>query len=276
MRIAILISGRAARYDVCLLPLLKHNSNVVIDVFMSLNDENCNYYDIMKEHLKPWLKGCVIKKYIIPEEVAELFNPNESIATHKKQVNLQKINGKFLPNNCLSMYYNDNIAFRLACEYADKNNFEYDYYMKYRSDIINVTIPTFTTLNDDNIHLHCSTPLCNFISGGIYHKPIVSDAFSWGNRKTMNIYCNTYDFVIKKNKEYNGIYYIAFECSLTDHMYEVNIPITYHNIKYSLDKNRRMFDDVHSDTRAMIINQTHVLKITDNNSIDYFEADKQE
>jgi hypothetical protein len=59
-------------------------------------------------------------------------------------------------------------------------------------------------------------------------------------------------------------------------MYEVNIPITYHNIEYSLDRNRRMFDDVHSDTRAMIRNQTLFLKITDNNSIDYVESDKQE
>ena len=89
----------------------------------------------------------------------------------------------------------------------------------------------------------------------------------------MNIYCNTYDFVIKKNKEYNGKYYIAYECSLTDHMYEVNMPITYHNINYQLDKNRRMFDN---DPNRMIKNQTHVLKITDNNSTDYIKADKQE
>ena len=46
----MLISGRAARYDVCLLPLLIKNNDITIDIFMSINDENenCNYYNEMK------------------------------------------------------------------------------------------------------------------------------------------------------------------------------------------------------------------------------------
>jgi len=281
MRIALLISGRASRYDVCLLPLLQYNTdtNINIDVFMAINDENedCNYYNIMKEKLNPWLKNCIIKKYVIPEETMLLFNPNESISTrlNHAQVNLQKINNKFLPYNCLSMYYNDNLSFNLACEYADNNNFEYDYYIKYRSDIINIYLPNFNKSNDV-IHLHSVTPICNFISNGLINVPIVSDAIAYGNRKTMRIYCNTYDFVIKKNKQYNGKYFIAYECSLTDHIYENIVPISYFTIPYSLDKNRRMFDNVHEDSRQIIKNQQYFLKITDDTSIKYIKEDKQE
>lgn len=48
------------------------------------------------------------------------------------------------------------------------------------------------------------------------------------------------------------------------------------NINYSLDKNRRMFDDIYDDTRAMIPNQEYILKITDEDSIKHIDADKQE
>ena len=95
----------------------------------------------MQQLLGPYLKGLYIKKYQIPNDIFEIFNENESIATHKIQVNLQKINGKFVPNNCLSMYYNSKNAFNMATEYADKNGFEYDTYMNFRSDIMNFTFP---------------------------------------------------------------------------------------------------------------------------------------
>ena len=41
MRIALLITGRAARYDVCLLPILQNTPYHDIDIFMSINDEPC-------------------------------------------------------------------------------------------------------------------------------------------------------------------------------------------------------------------------------------------
>jgi hypothetical protein len=277
MRIAILISGRAARYDVCLLPLLNNNPQYDINIFMSINDENedCEYYNIMKEKLKPWLKSCVIKKYIIPDEITKIFNPDESISTHGRQANLQKINNKYLPYNSLSMYYNDNNAFKNACFYAENNGFEYDYYMKYRSDIINQQLPQIIP-NKDEILLYSAIPLCNFTSCGIFKKPIVCDAIAWGNKKTMSIYCNTYSYVLNKIYEYNGKYYVAHECSLTDNIYENNIHISYHNVPYSLDKDRRMFDDIIIDSRKPIPNQENFMKITDKNAILYIPCIKQE
>jgi hypothetical protein len=275
MKIALLISGRATRYDACLLPILK-NSIHEIDVFMSINDEfdNCEYYNKMKGQLHLWLKGCIIKKYIIPEAIIRLFNSTTSISSHGGQVNLQKIGDKYLPSNCLSMYYNDNLSFMQACEYADKNKFEYDCYMKFRSDIIIDKIPDNLFLPNDNT-LHSVIPEINFTSGGIYRKPIVSDIIAWGNRQSMIVYCNTYRYVLEKNIQYNGTYYIAGECSLTDNIYENNILIKYHSIPYLLDKNRRMFDNIMIDTRLKINTQTHILKITDKNSTEFINPQRQ-
>jgi hypothetical protein len=244
---------------------------------MSINDENeyCNYYNEMKIKLKPWLKNIIIKKYIIPEETADLFNPNESISSNRIQTNLQPENGKKLPIHCLSMYYNDNKCFKMACEYADNNNFEYDYYMKYRSDIINSTVPIIYSKEKDNIHLYCAIPLCNFTSGGLFKKPIICDAFAWGNRKTMSIYCNTYKYCILKNKEYNGKYYIAFECSLTDNIYENNVPVSYCNMPYNLDKNRRMFDSSYNNIFRILPNQ-YIMNINDLDSTKHIDVEPQE
>ena len=231
----------------------------------------------MKKKLEKWIKCCEIKKYEVPRKIADIFNPNESI-THpdKIQVNLHNINNKFLPYNCLSMYYNDNNCFKMACHYAEENSFDYDVFLKYRSDIINDNIPNFSNVVYNEYNLHCTVPICNFLSHGIFKKMIVSDAFAWGNKKTMSIYCNTYNYVLDKIKEYNGKYYVAFEDSLTDSIYTNSLPITYYNIHYGIDKNRRMFDDIKNDTRNPIPNQTHFIKIVDDKSIEYIEMEKQE
>jgi hypothetical protein len=150
MKIAVLISGRITRYDHCLIHFLINSSKINdMDLFLSINDDNieCEYFQIMKKILEPWIKCCEIKKYEIPPKIVDIFNSNESMASHKIQCNLQNINNKFLPYNCLSMYYNDNKSFEIACQYAEINNFEYDVFLKYRSDIINNDIPNFSKVN---------------------------------------------------------------------------------------------------------------------------------
>jgi hypothetical protein len=270
MRIAMLISGRAARYDVCLLNLLQNTTYHEIDLFMAINDENtdCEYYNVMKKKLAPYLKKCIIKKYEIPQEIFDMFDNSIS------PVNLQKINNKFVPNTCLSMYYNNNLAFNMACEYADTNLFEYDCYMKYRSDIIDFVIPKeIPIIKNEDLHLHCPIPPCNFLHNGLW---ITNDAISWGNRNTMKVYCNTYDYTIEKIKEYNGKYFVAHESCLTDNIYENNIPRTFYHIPYSLEKNRRMFDKIYDDSRSPVQKQTHILNINDENSLEYIHPEKQE
>lgn len=281
MKIAILISGRIARYESCLLPILNNSPYHDIDLFISVNDKdknkNCKYYNDMKRNLNKWLKFINISEFNIDKETFNIFNPDISISKKiKKPVCLQKINGKYVPYNVLSMYYNDMITFNKACEYACKMNIEYDLYLKFRSDIICYNIPKNIIKPDNNkIHLYNHVPLCNFISNGLYNKPIICDAYAWGNAKTMKIYCNTYNYVINKIKEYNGMYYVAYECSLTDNIYENNIEHSYYYYGYKLDKNRRMFDDIDNDIRDPIPNQSE--RNVDINTFDkYIPSSKQE
>jgi hypothetical protein len=279
MRIAMLISGRAARYDVCLLNLLQNTTYHEIDLFMAINDENtdCEYYNIMKKRVAPYLKKCIIKKYEMPQEIFDMFNSNESITTNgpHPQMNLQKINNKFVPNNCLSMYYNNNLAFNMACEYADTNLFEYDCYMKFRSDIIDFVIPENMPMNNNVLHLHCPTPVYNFTSFGLFKKPVINDVISWGNRNTMKVYCNTYNYTIEKIKEYNGKYIVHHESCVTDNIYENNISHTFYDIPFGLEKNRRMFDNIYDDSRTPVPKQTHILNINDENSLEYIPPDNE-
>jgi len=227
MKIAMIISGRATSYEKGLLEILK-NTEHDVDLFMSINNVDCEYFDIMKERLGKWLKFCSIKEFIYPED---FINNNENGVR-------QLINGRKIPYNPLSMFYNERIAFQAATKFADENNFEYDYYIKFRADIGDTYLPGFL---DEN-KLLCATPKCQFIGNGVHKKLIVSDAFAWSNRKIMDVYFNTYDFLMKKNKELNNNYYIAYECTVTDNIIENNIEYEYIDIKYELDNNRRMFD----------------------------------
>jgi len=132
MEIALLISGRATRYEVCLLPFLISNSNKYnfsLFILINDNDKDCQYYQIMKEKLKKWLKILDIEEYKIPESFKKKFKPENKLS-------LQKINDKWLPYNCLSMLYNDNKAYNMAIKYEKENNIKYDIIMKFRSDIL--------------------------------------------------------------------------------------------------------------------------------------------
>ena len=71
MRIAMLISGRAARYEVALLKILENTNYHDIDLFMSINDKNtdCKYYQTMKIALKKWIKCCYINEFKIDQNL---------------------------------------------------------------------------------------------------------------------------------------------------------------------------------------------------------------
>jgi hypothetical protein len=232
MKIALLISGRATRYEVCLLPILE-NSKHEIDLFMSINGEECEYYEEMKETLKPWLKGLYIHPYVIPEGVEFNFEPIP---------NAQYINGKWLPFNVMSCFFNDHNAMNMAVNYETENNIKYDCFMKFRPDIYIQSIPEELSIPTPGLKIYSIFPLCHFISNGIYKVPIVSGSWDWGNKESMLIYCNTYNYILQKLKETNGTYYVASECSLTDNIYENNVPYEYVRYTYGVDINRRVFD----------------------------------
>ena len=68
----MLISGRAARYEVCLLPILEA-CGYTIDLFMSINDTDGLYYTVMREKLAKWIKGLYIHPYVIPADFKTEF-----------------------------------------------------------------------------------------------------------------------------------------------------------------------------------------------------------
>ena len=237
MRVAVLISGRAARYEVCLYNILQKRK-YDYDLFISVNDEPCKYYDIMKEKLSPWLKGLEVSPYTIP---------NDFKNSHKDSVT-QCVNGKFVPQNVMSMYFNDMKAFNMATEYADNNGFEYDVYLKYRSDLIVDDMPNFEKTDDYKIY--SAVPSCDFTRKTIdgVEVPIVCDAIAYGNRESMECYTDTYNFVLDMNERFGGDYMLHFETCLTQNVYYKNVPVERFNYPYKLDGNRRIFDTVWSDS----------------------------
>jgi hypothetical protein len=236
MRIALLISGRATRYEVCLLPFLINNSkNYDIHLFMSINNKKCQYYEIMEEKLNKWLKGINIEEYFIPENIYNIFTNNPD-----KKIPLQNINDKWVPYNILSMFYNDNKSYNMAIKYQEENNIKYDIFMKFRSDILNFELNNIPYQN--NLHLYNCVPICWFITHGIHKIKCLSDAIAWGNEETMKNYCSCYNFSIEKLLETKGEYYIAFEDTITDNILEKKIPYSFHKLNYHLDINRRIFD----------------------------------
>jgi hypothetical protein len=235
MKIALLISGRAARYEVCLLPILESCKNdYEIHLFMSINDDDALYYKCMRENLKNYLKDIYIKKYSLPE--------NFKYTHTGSRWNMQKINGEYMPYNIMSMFWNDHNAFEMAVKYSEDNKIKYDIFMKFRSDITKTSLPKVKIIDENEYHLYCVNPIVSFISNGIYKEPIVCIDCAWGNYKSMKVYCNTINYVLQKNKETDGTYFICLESSATDNIVENKLPYSFVNNSYKLDMHRRIFD----------------------------------
>lgn len=280
MKIAVLISGRSVRYEVCLLPILK-KSKYDIDLFISINHTPCKYYNIMQERLLPWLKGFYICPYTIPENFVENIHPLTS---------KQFIDGKFLPFNVLSMFFNDKNAFNMAKKYADRNGFEYDAYLKFRSDIVADDLPEI--VKTDEYKIFSIIPHC-FNQCGIVDRelkmvnenikvPWVSAAIDYGNRKSMEVYCETYNFILDINEKFDGNYHIHYENCLTQNLYNAKINIQHFNYYYGIDRNRRIFDtfwknagtDSCGDTRVNNLDGAlEVLNIEDWETTDHIPPD---
>jgi hypothetical protein len=205
-KIALLISGRATCWENCLLPVLKNSTDYDIDLFMSINNNNpnCNYFKIMENELTDYLKGLYINEYNVPDD---FINTSEHIYTVK-----QFVNNKYVPLNILSMWFNYKNAFEMACHYQKKNNFEYDFFMTFRSDIIVDKIPLFQV--EDDILYYIKQP-CQFICFGIHQFENISAEWVFCKKNIMEKYLDTYNFIIEQSK-LNNNYICHFESNVTD------------------------------------------------------------
>ena len=190
-KIALLISGRATCWEICLLNVLKNSIDYDINVFMSINNnnENCNYFNLMKKELAPYLKGVYIKEYTVPEDFI-------NTSTHQYSVK-QLVGNKYVPLNILSMWFNYKNAFDMACNYEINNQIEYDYFMVFRSDIIIDKIPLFETPKDN--FLYSINQPCQFNGFGIYNVPIISQEWVYAKKNIMSVYLETYNYIIEKS-----------------------------------------------------------------------------
>jgi hypothetical protein len=85
-------------------------------------------------------------------------------------------------------------------------------------------------------------PLCQFLGNGLHRVPVLCDAWAWGSRELMGVYFNTYDFVLRMNRQMDGRYFINFEECITDNIVESKVPYAFAHYEYHLDRNRRIFD----------------------------------
>jgi hypothetical protein len=238
MKIALIIPGRAARYDVCLLPILqktRHN----IDVFMSINDsEDCEYYNKMKQELKVWLRGVRFEEYKLPADFVFDVEFNKPL-----EFQHQIIDGKEVPYNQMSMYYNTMMAFQMACNYETESGVKYDLFMRFRSDICYTELPDILEhVDESEFKLYSVVPHCDMTALAKHKVRIVSDIWAWSNRKTMSVYCDAYNYVLHQLYETKGKYLSHPESGITDIIYDNRIPVIYIEIPYYLDRNRRIFD----------------------------------
>ena len=229
MRVALLISGRLKCYDTRLIPLLSQSSYNV-DLFASVNDQDGEYYDTARNKLSPWLRGLSIE----PFSFCERFN--KTFITRSPEGHM--------PFGQMSCFYNDRKSFELATQYADENGFEYDAYLKYRSDIITGSLPEISIGTDTEIF--SVIPWNNHTAPVVTRDPIgygelvpwVSDAIVYGNREAMNKYTETYDFCLEMIELFSGDYPCNFEPSVTQNAHDKKLKINYFNSPYSLDPSR--------------------------------------
>ena len=221
--------------------MLKIKFNFELFISINSNSPDCQYFTMMKNELSFYLKNIYIKEYVVPDD---FINTSNHIYTVK-----QLVNNKYVPLNILSMWFNYKNAFKMACDYEEQHNFKYDFFMTFRSDIIIDKIPLFKEVKD-NILYSINQP-CQFTSFGIYKVPIISPEWVYSKKNVMSQYLETYNFIIQQSKIDNN-YICHYESNVTDNCMQKNINvIRVCNLNYSVDANRRRFDnwDAIKDTR---------------------------
>ena len=231
MKIAILISARLKCYQSCLLPLLEQ-TKYEVDLFCSINDIESQYYDIARNTLRFWLKDLYVHPYSFPKRFEDIFiNINTNLPEPK-------------PYNPMSMFFNDRNAFDMATKYAESNGFEYDAYMKYRSDIITSSLPEINIV--DSYKIFSVIPWCNYTAPVVVREPLgygkdvpwVSDAIVYANRNSMQAYTETYNFCMEMLELFDGRYPCNFEPSVTQNVYDKVLEVEYFENPYSIDPSR--------------------------------------
>jgi hypothetical protein len=259
MNVALFISGRLLGYNKCLIPLLnKFPKEYNIKVFFSINtlslDKSEDILVIIND-----------LKQLLGDRFGDIYYENYKLPYEWVSIKLQHQQDAFSYNQ-MSCFYNDKQNLRLIEDYQTKNNMTFDIISKIRSDMIIQSSIIYLKRDDpDTLLIRTSDTKLKFwghlhdFSKITYH--MISDAFAYGNIKSMRIYCRTHDWSLEQNKLLNGRYACTFEPLLTNSI--INYRISDHddgnnNPNITSD---RLFD--------IFLNNTNNIKIVYESDIKY-------
>jgi hypothetical protein len=208
--IAIFISGRMLGYKENLVPFINSLKNRYnIKLFFSINifsfEDHNVYIPLIIHELQTEfgdiLAYCNFEEYKMPKSFVE---------------NRLKYQINNFHYNCLSCFYNDKKNLELIEKYEIDKNIKFDVICKTRSEIQFRTNVDFIIDNEDELVLHNKHMVSIRYWGHIHQNTpaMISDAFAYGNKNSMKIYCKTYDWILQNNQ--SRIYSQSFEIYLTD------------------------------------------------------------
>jgi hypothetical protein len=267
LTIALFISGRLTCYEEYLLPLLEYlNKKYKINLFCSINSD---YNEKYVNDLKKYLVNINFERFMYSEE----WISNRIL--HKKT---------FLgPFNQLSMFYNDLKCFKMIEKYQHDNNMEFDIICKIRPDMKFNDFSNIIFIKDDKnlLIINSCVPQYQIYMFGHKDTPLmICDAFAYGNFESMQIYCNTYNWIIEQDKILLGTYDRTFEpylnesilcCCFDTYKEQINttekiidkflnnprnIKIRYFNAPYLHSDKRKIFDNINIPKQMTFENTT--------------------
>lgn len=209
--VALFISGRLTCYEEVLIPVLRFlDSRYDIHLFCSINGERDEYHINAEKNLAKWLRNISYETYKVPENFIQNTHP---------ETLFQNVNGQKIPYTVLSCFYNDRKAFNLIDAYEKENGTSFDVISKIRPDLMfkDYNFIVFKKDSPDDILLHSCIPPAQIYIYGYKSIPMcICDAFAYGNKKVMEIYTRTYEYILHENTKRNGNFRINYEPSLTE------------------------------------------------------------
>jgi hypothetical protein len=220
--IAIFISGRLLGFREFLLPyvnMIKNKYNIYL--FFSINTFSLDKNDTV-ESVTNDLKNTFGE--MIGDIYFEEFKMPRSYVENRISNNVDTFS-----YNCLSCFYNDRKNMELIENFEINKNIQFDIVCKTRTDIKFIKIDDFIVDKKDDVIIRNKHMMDIRYWGHIYiNTPLmISDAFAYGNKKSMKHYCETYDWILKNDLLLKGQYTHAFEIFLTDSLLQhvcYNVP----------------------------------------------------
>lgn len=211
INVAIFISGRTFGYKECLLSFIQkiNRQKYNIHLFFSINSfsfgshENINNILLDIQNL---FQGVIANIHIEPYKLPKSFVDN------------RVKNGTYTFHyNQLSCFYNDAKNMEMIENYEIKNNIKFDVICKTRCDLfLHNPFLEFVVDNPQELIIH-NKHVQDISHWGLSDTPLmISDAFAYGNKRSMQIYCSTHKWILENDYLMKGKYCQTFEIYLTD------------------------------------------------------------